>query len=966
MMLGRLLWWLLAGSPSLSLSLPLLMMLASCYAVAARFCWILLLVVVAVVLPELVSAQTPSLDPYTAGRHYLLAFPDTASTITDPKHPPQQSSKFLIYVYSATDSTTITVTDPAGTTSRTVGAGKFEQFAMANSPVITDMGKPVANTIEVMASNPVVVYCYMVTPFGAEAWTPVPVESWGNDYYTAARQSELLIDYAPGGNDAPSGRQVQGGNQILVIAAQDSTRLKIFPNGQLAGFINTSNIVLMAGQAYMVQGLADTATGVRADLGGSFVTANKPVGVLTGNTRAMSIDTLGGVTRNSLKNMAVEWLAPAEQHGDEFLFTPPTDPVKRAASLIRIYGTSADFKDGYYSIDDAGNSRSFGVLNRGFFEDTNRTGKARFYKPQAPVQAMLTVPGSSRLISSSKLSNGKTASNYETWGGFMAELTPRNQWGTFAPFVTPAEPSGMEHYLNVVADDARRSNIFYKIGDGPEQPFPFQATDVAGSGITWGTVKIEAGKECWVRGDGPTARFGGIVYGFKKGEEDWRPNQAVPEYQEEVALAYGYPLSPRRRVVGPGDSLSIATTPSGCCGLQVSVQAVNQSPVGLESVALENGATNTTLTLVNPTTQAELLRSTTATISLGPTNGALPAQATVLFTDRTGKVTRVPFRCAPDSLSLSPSKGIDFGQVPPDTLCIEAEITAINPLQQNLPVTDVRLLADTVGFRIVAVTPPVPTVLKPGELLKVKVCLRPDRDSTNFRDSLLFRYPCGVDTLPLAGLSATPCIEVDTLDFGTLRESDEPVTLTLKICNKGTGLLTFNDDDGSGVMSWLVDNFTVAKGDLDRLKAARLIPRECITMGVTFTPNEVADYNAFVRLQSNAGNCSDTLIWLAQVISDTASAAPDDAEFAGYSLFPNTPNPFSQATEIRFNLGRSGVARLEAFDISGNRVAVIANQQLSAGQHRLAWHTNGVAAGQYIIRITSGPWRAEQRVTVVR
>ncbi len=65
------------------------------------------------------------MDPYTAGRHYLLAFPDTASTITDPKHPPQQSSKFLIYVYSATDSTTITVTDPAGTTSRTVGAGKF-------------------------------------------------------------------------------------------------------------------------------------------------------------------------------------------------------------------------------------------------------------------------------------------------------------------------------------------------------------------------------------------------------------------------------------------------------------------------------------------------------------------------------------------------------------------------------------------------------------------------------------------------------------------------------------------------------------------------------------------------------------------------------------------------------------------------------------------------------------------------
>ena len=114
----------------------------------------------------------------------------------------------------------------------------------------------------------------------------------------------------------------------------------------------------------------------------------------------------------------------AEQHGDEFLFTPPADPVKRAANLIRIYGTSADFKEGYYTIDDAGNSRSFGVVNRSFFEDTNRTGKARFYKPQAPVQAMLTVPGSSRLISSSKLSNGKTAANHVAW---LATVIPANK-----------------------------------------------------------------------------------------------------------------------------------------------------------------------------------------------------------------------------------------------------------------------------------------------------------------------------------------------------------------------------------------------------------------------------------------------------------------------------------------------------------------------------------------------------------
>ena len=65
-------------------------------------------------------------------------------------------------------------------------------------------------------------------------------------------------------------------------------------------------------------------------------------------------------------------------------------------------------------------------------------------------------------------------------------------------------------------------------------------------------------------------------------------------------------------------------------------------------------------------------------------------------------------------------------------------------------------------------------------------------------------------------------------------------------------------------------------------------------------------------------------------ISNQTTATGQAAENAGFQLFPNSPNPFSEATWIRFQLPETTTATLEIRDLSG-RLVFTKTEQYAAG-----------------------------------
>ena len=78
------------------------------------------------------------------------------------------------------------------------------------------------------------------------------------------------------------------------------------------------------------------------------------------------------------------------------------------------------------------------------------------------------------------------------------------------------------------------------------------------------------------------------------------------------------------------------------------------------------------------------------------------------------------------------------------------------------------------------------------------------------------------------------------------------------------------------------------------------------------------------------------------------------------------PNPFRDATTVRFSLAEAGDVALDVYDALGRRVATLAEGARAAGDHTARWDAADVAPGLYVVRLRAGDAVATHRVTVVR
>ncbi len=96
-------------------------------------------------------------------------------------------------------------------------------------------------------------------------------------------------------------------------------------------------------------------------------------------------------------------------------------------------------------------------------------------------------------------------------------------------------------------------------------------------------------------------------------------------------------------------------------------------------------------------------------------------------------------------------------------------------------------------------------------------------------------------------------------------------------------------------------------------------------------------------------------------VNEVGSGFPDV-----YSLSQNYPNPFNPATTIDFTIPKSGLVTLKIYNLLGQEVTSLVNEEMKAGNYRVNFNANGLASGVYFYQLTAGSSNSVKKFTLLK
>ncbi|MEP7080495.1 MAG: T9SS type A sorting domain-containing protein, partial [Ginsengibacter sp.] len=73
-----------------------------------------------------------------------------------------------------------------------------------------------------------------------------------------------------------------------------------------------------------------------------------------------------------------------------------------------------------------------------------------------------------------------------------------------------------------------------------------------------------------------------------------------------------------------------------------------------------------------------------------------------------------------------------------------------------------------------------------------------------------------------------------------------------------------------------------------------------------------------------------------------------------FLVFQNAPNPFKDYTIIRYEIDEKVPVKIQVFNLSGSRVAVLTDEIKDQGSYEIRFNTSQLTPGNYYLKFTAG------------
>ncbi len=96
-------------------------------------------------------------------------------------------------------------------------------------------------------------------------------------------------------------------------------------------------------------------------------------------------------------------------------------------------------------------------------------------------------------------------------------------------------------------------------------------------------------------------------------------------------------------------------------------------------------------------------------------------------------------------------------------------------------------------------------------------------------------------------------------------------------------------------------------------------------------------------------------------VNENGDGFPDD-----FNLSQNYPNPFNPTTTIAFSLPIANLVTLKAYNILGQEVATLVNEEMKAGSYTVNFNASNLSSGVYFYRLTAGSFVMNKKFTLLK
>ena len=107
------------------------------------------------------------------------------------------------------------------------------------------------------------------------------------------------------------------------------------------------------------------------------------------------------------------------------------------------------------------------------------------------------------------------------------------------------------------------------------------------------------------------------------------------------------------------------------------------------------------------------------------------------------------------------------------------------------------------------------------------------------------------------------------------------------------------------------------------------------------------------------------------ITEDLGTPSSNGERVSDIKLYQNAPNPFGKQTTISYQLPKTGLVRLNVYNITGQLLKTLINQEQPAGRYDVKWNgkdnqNKQVSAGVYIYRLNTGDKTQSRKMVVIK